>query len=334
MKELIKKITEIYSPSGREDEIREFITSEIKDNVDEIKVDKLGNLIAIKKGTSDKTVLFDGHMDEIGLVVTHITDNGFLKVDAVGGQNPLNLIGTQFQFNGNIGVVGIEGETVKDLRENSTHLNLDVLFVDIGAKTREEAMEKAPIGTFGTYATGFHDMGDHIVSKAMDDRVACATMIQAIKEMDKPKNNVIFAFTVQEEVGIVGASVASYDYDVDMAIAIDVTMALDTPKGIRRMSMKLGDGPCIKIKDNATISDRNVVDFIKNAAVEEKIPYQFEVLFGGGTNAMGYQRTKSGIPVCTISIATRYIHSPHEMVSYEDVLNTVKMIKAVANKEM
>jgi endoglucanase len=111
-------------------------------------------------------------------------------------------------------------------------------------------------------------------------------------------------------------------------------MALDTPKAIKRMSMKLGDGPCIKIKDNATISDRNVVEFIKDAAIAEKIPYQFEVLFGGGTNAMGYQRTKSGIPVCTISIATRYIHSPHEMVSYEDVLNTVKMIKAVANREM
>jgi endoglucanase len=331
MKELIKKITEIYSPSGRETMVREFIKEEIKDYVDEIRVDKLGNLMAVKKGTSGKTVLFDGHMDEIGFVVTHILENGFLKVEAVGGQSPANLLGTRVQFNGRIGVFGMEGETMKDLRGNMTALSLDNMFVDIGCETVEEAESLAPIGTFGTFIDGFEDLGDKIISKAMDDRIACAIMIQAIKEMKEPKNTCIFAFTVQEEVGIVGAAVAAYDYDVDMAIAIDVTASADMPKSLKRMNMKLGNGPCIKIKDSYSVSDKTVVDFMKEAAEKNEIPYQMEVLLFGGTNAGGYQRTKSGIPSGTLSIATRYIHSPHEMLSYKDVLNSVKLVKAMAN---
>ncbi|UYP00298.1 M42 family metallopeptidase [Oceanotoga sp. DSM 15011] len=334
MKELIKNITEIYSPSGREDKVREFIINEIKDYVDDIKIDKLGNLIAIKKGQSDKTILFDGHMDEIGLVVTHITETGFLKVDAVGGVNPTILLGTRLQFNGVTGVAGVEGETLKELRENNTSLSMDSIFIDIGASNREEAQKIAPIGTFGTYDANFVDLGNRLISKAMDDRIACSIMIQAIKGIKDNKNNIIFAFTVQEEVGLVGASVAGYDYDIDMAIAIDVTMAGDTPKGLKRISMELDRGPCIKVKDSASISDREVVDFIKETAIEEKIPYQMEVLLFGGTNAAGYQKTKAGIPVSTISIATRYIHTPHEVVSYEDVENTVKLILAMSKKDI
>lgn len=333
MKELIKNITDIYSPSGREDKIRDFIINEIKDYVDEIKVDKLGNLMAIKKGTDPnaKTILFDGHMDEIGFVVTHIMDNGFLKVDAVGGQFPGNLLGCRVQFNGRPGVFGVEGETLKDYRENLTKLDIDNMFVDIGVQTKEEAEKLTPIGTFGTFVADFEDLGNRLMSKAMDDRIACAVMIQAAKEIKEQKNNVLYAFTVQEETGIVGASVAGYDYDIDMAVAIDVTGSADTPKALKRMNMKLDDGPCIKIKDSYTVSDEIVVEFIKKVAKENNIPYQMEILLYGGTNAGGYQKTKAGIPSGTISIATRYIHSPHEMLSTEDVLNTVKLLKAMLN---
>ena len=334
MKELVKKITEIYSPSGREHAVREFILNEIKDYVDEIKTDKLGNLIAIKKGTSGKTLLFDAHMDEIGLVVTHITETGFLKVDAVGGVNPATLIGARVQFNGNTGIIGLEGETAKERMENSKNLSLDNLYVDMGVNTREEAEKLAPIGTFGTYIAHFEEIGDKWLSKAMDDRIACAALIQSAKEMKNNKNTVIFAFTVQEEVGLVGSSVAAYEYDVDMAIAVDVTLALDTPKAFKRMEMKLGAGPCIKIKDAASISDIDVVNFMKKAAENNNIPYQFEVLIFGGTNAASYQKTKSGIPSSTLSIATRYIHSPNELVSKKDVENSVKLLTAMANTEL
>ncbi|PNR94799.1 M42 family metallopeptidase [Petrotoga sp. 9PWA.NaAc.5.4] len=332
MKELIKNITEISAPSGRETAVREFIKKEIENYVDEIKIDKLGNLIAIKKGTSNKTVLFDAHMDEIGVVVTHILDGGFLKIEQVGGQNPLNLVGTRLNFNGRIGVVGIEGETEKELKENYKNLSLDNMYVDIGVDSKEDAEKIVPIGTFGTFWDGFVDYGRYCVSKAMDDRIGCAILIESIKNIHNI-HNVIFAFTVQEEVGLVGSFVSSYDYDVDRAIAIDVTDSLDTPKALKRMSMSLGKGPCIKIKDNYSVSDREVVEWIKNTAVKNGIKYQLEVLTFGGTNAAGYQRTKSGIPSCTISIPTRYIHSPHEMVSYNDVENVVKLVTKLSQSE-
>lgn len=333
MKELVKKITEIYSPSGREHEVANFIVNEIKDHVDEVKIDRMGNVIAIKKGTSGKTILFDGHMDEIGLVVTHITDNGFLKVDAVGGINPKTLIGSRVQFNGHTGVASTEGETMKEAMENSKNLSLDNLHIDIGANSREEAEKIAPIGTFGTHQGTFEEIGDKWVSKAMDDRIACAVMIQSAKETKDNTHTIIYAFTVQEEVGLVGGSVAAYNYDVDMAIAIDVTAAGDNHKGMTRLNMKLGDGPCIKIKDSASVSDKDVVDFMKNTAIANNIPYQFEVLLFGGTHAAGYQRTKAGIPVCTLSIATRNIHTPNEVVSAKDVENSVKLLNAMSKKE-
>ncbi|WGS65446.1 M42 family metallopeptidase [Marinitoga aeolica] len=332
MKELIKKLTEAKSPSGRENEIRDIIINEIKEYVDEYKVDKLGNLIAIKKGESDKTILFDAHMDEIGLVVTHITENGFLRVEPVGGVNPRILIGTKVQFNGHIGVVGFEGETMEEYSKNMNNINFDILFVDIGVDSKEEAEKIAPIGTFGTYYAQFNDLGDKVISKALDDRIGCAIMIESIKKINKPKNNLIFAFTVQEEVGLIGASVAGYNYDIDMAIALDVTAAVDTPKAFKRMSMKLNGGPCIKIKDGYTVSDKFVVDYLKEAAKENNVKYQMEVLLFGGTNAGGYQVTKSGIPSGTISIPTRYIHTPHEMVSMFDVEETVKLVMALSNK--
>ncbi|HOO76194.1 MAG TPA: M20/M25/M40 family metallo-hydrolase, partial [Tepiditoga sp.] len=203
----------------------------------------------------------------------------------------------------------------------------------IGVNSKEEAEKLVPIGTFGTYDSKFTDNGDFWISKAMDDRVCCAAMIQAAKEIKDPENTMIFAFTVQEEVGLVGASVAAYDYDVDYAFAIDVTAAADTPKANKRMQMKLGAGPCVKIKDAASVSDIEVVNILKETAKENKIPYQTEVLIYGGTNARAYQTTKNGIPSGTISIATRYIHSPNETVSKADVLNTTELIKALAMKK-
>ncbi|SHF08396.1 endoglucanase [Marinitoga hydrogenitolerans DSM 16785] len=332
MKELIKKLTDVKSPSGREKEIRDIIIDEIKDYVDEYKVDRLGNLIAIKKGENEKTILFDAHMDEIGLVVTHITEDGFLRVEPVGGVNPRVLIGAKVHFNGYVGVVGFEGETMEEYSKNMNNINFDILFVDIGASSKTEAEEKAPIGTFGTYYSEFNDLGDKVIAKALDDRIGCVVMIEALKKMKKPKNNIIFAFTVQEEVGLIGASVAAYNYDIDMAIALDVTAAADTPKAFKRMSMKLNEGPCIKIKDGYTVSDKFVVDILKEVAHENNIKYQMEVLLFGGTNAGGYQTTKAGIPSGTISIPTRYIHTPHEMISMFDVEETVKFIVSLANK--
>lgn len=247
MKKLIEKLVTVSSPSGRESAIREVIVEEIKPYVDEMKIDPLGNLIAVKRGSSGKKLLFDGHMDEIGVVVTHIDSSGFLRVDSVGGLSPYMLLGSRLIFEtGASGVVDVEGETAKELGETIKNLDYDHVFVDIGAIDKKDAENKAPIGTFGTYDSTFVDLGKRIVSKSMDDRIACAIMIQVLKELDKPKDDVYFVFAVQEEVGIVGASVAAFDIMPDMAVAIDVTAGPDTPKSFKRMGFKLGGGPTIK----------------------------------------------------------------------------------------
>lgn len=333
MKSLIEKLVTISSPSGREHAIREVIAGEIKPYVDEMKIDPMGNLVALKKGKSGRKLLFDGHMDEIGVVVTHVDSKGFLRVDSIGGLSPYMLLGSRLVFDtGASGVVDVEGETIKDLRETMKSLDYDHIFVDIGATDKEDAEKKAPVGTFGTYDSTFVDLGKRLVSKSMDDRIACAIMIQVLKELEKPEDDVYFVFAVQEEVGIVGASVAAFDIMPDMAVAIDVTAGPDTPKSFKRMGFNLGGGPTIKIKDRGSISSSRVVSRLKEVAEKRDIPTQYEVLIFGGTDASGYQMTGRGIASGTVSIPCRYVHSPHEMVDYDDVLNAVRLLKALAEE--
>lgn len=326
MKDLIKKLTEISSPSGREETIRQAILEELKNYIDGYEIDKLGNLIVWKKGKTDKKVLLDAHMDEIGVVVTNIDDNGFLRIDMVGGVSPYTILNSKIKFGEILGVVSLEGETVDDMKNNLKELSFDKLFVDIGAKSKEEAEKLCSIGTFGTFDGYFIEQGDFYISKSMDDRIGCAVIVEVFKRLQEPANSIYGVFAVQEEVGIVGAQVAGYNIDPDVAIAIDVTGAGDTPKGNKRISMKLGKGACIKVKDGYSISDRKIVEKLKQLAKKHNIPYQMEVLIYGGTDARGYQGTKSGIPSATVSIATRYIHTPNEMVHKNDVEATIQLL--------
>ncbi|MCX7795478.1 MAG: M42 family metallopeptidase [bacterium] len=334
MKELIRKLTEINSPSGRESKIREFILGELKSSIDGYEIDRLGNLIVWKNGKGDKKILLDAHMDEIGVVSSFIDEKGFVRIEAIGGISAYNLIGSRIIFpdSGVEGVVGIEGETTQDVQKNLKELNFDKIFVDIGAKTREEAEKLVPIGTFGVYSTEFVDMGKRVVSKAMDDRIGCAVLIETIKRSN-PKCKLYGAFSVQEEMGLVGASVVAFNINPDFAIALDVTAWSDTPKGYKRMSIELGKGPAIKIKDNASISDRNIVERLRDVAEKNNIPYQIEILIFGGTDAAAIQRTSAGIPSGTLSIPCRYVHSPHEMIDLDDAENAVKLLKALVEEE-
>ncbi|ANQ53321.1 aminopeptidase [Thermosipho sp. 1063] len=326
MKELIKKLTETHSPSGREEKIRKVILSELEGYIDGYKVDKLGNLIVWKNGSSGKKILLDAHMDEIGVVVTNIDDNGFLKIDMVGGVSPYTIFRSKVRFGNVVGIVDVEGETGQILAENIKNMSFDKIYVDIGAKSKEEAEKICPIGTFGTFDGYFIENGDYFISKSMDDRIGCAVIIEVFKKLKNTKNSVYGVFAVQEEVGIIGARVAGYDIDPDVAIAIDVTAAGDTPKANKRVSMKLGSGACIKVKDGYSISDKEMVNVLRDLAEKYNIPYQMEVLIYGGTDARGYQNTKAGIPSATISIATRYIHTPNEMVHKKDVEATIELI--------
>ncbi|HXK98769.1 MAG TPA: M42 family metallopeptidase [Acetomicrobium sp.] len=334
MIDLIKELTESYGPSGREEEVQKVVLKHLEGHIDGHRFDPLGNLLVWKKGKSDKKVLLDAHIDEIGLVVTNIDDKGFLRIEPVGGVSPYTYVGHRVRFPKATGVVYYEGETPEEQKKNLSNLTFDHLFVDIGACDRKEAESIVPIGTFGVYDSYFYENGKYLVSKSMDDRIGCAVLVEVFKNLKDPRHTVIGSFSVQEEIGLVGASVAAYDFSPLLCVAVDVTDSADYPKGLKRHAMALGKGPAIKIKDRASISHRKVVELLEQAAQKAGVPYQKEVLTFGGTNAAVLQRTKEGIPSATLSIPTRYVHSPSETVSLSDVEGAVKLLVSFIDLEL
>jgi len=326
MKNLIKDLVESYGPTGFETEVTNKIRTYIADKVDECYVDALGNLIARKKG-SGKKVMFSAHADEIGVIVTYIDDDGFLRFSNVGGLNLLTLLGGRVRFaNGVIGVIGKEKGELKDF-------TLDKLFIDIGAATKDEAQKKVSIGDFAVFHREFADLGQRLVAKSMDDRIGCAVLVEAIRRLDHSDHDLYFVFSAQEEVGLRGARTAAYSIDPDLGIAIDVTRTGDTPEA-PRMDVSLGKGAAIKVKDSSVIAHPKVKNLMVRLAEADQIKYQLEVLEAGGTDAGAIHLTKSGVPSGTISIPCRYVHSPSEMVDLDDVENCVKLILAICRDSL
>ncbi|NLM25640.1 MAG: M42 family metallopeptidase [Firmicutes bacterium] len=321
MKELIKELVESYGPAGFENEITTKISELVKDYVDEVYTDKLGNLIAHKKGTGKK-IMFSAHADEIGVVVTFIDKNGFLRFSNVGGLNPLTLLGNRVRFqNGTIGVIGKEKGELKDLA-------IDKMYIDIGAESEKEAKEKVSIGDFAIIHREFADLGNRVIGKSMDDRIGCVVLIEALRRLNHSEHDLYFVFSAQEEVGLRGARTAAYDIDPDLGIALDVTLTGDTPKA-HTMAVELGKGAAIKVKDASVITHPKVKDLLIKLAEDNKIDYQLEVLEFGGTDAGAIHLTKTGVPSGAISIPCRYVHTASEMVDVRDVENCVKLVLAL-----
>ncbi|SHI44196.1 M42 family metallopeptidase [Lutispora thermophila] len=324
-KDLLKRLLETFGPSGNEEAIREVIREEIKGYADEIKVDALGNLIAVKKGNGKK-IMVASHMDEIGIMVTNIDDNGFIRFTNIGGVSPYTALYQRVMFaDGTMGVVGVEKI------DNMKDLTLSKMFIDIGAYSKEEAMKKVNVGDVACFYAPFVQDGDYIMSKALDDRIGCYVAIEALKALKNSPNEVYFVFTVQEEVGLRGAKTAAYGVDPDMGIALDVTLTGDTPKA-KTMEVKMGKGTAIKIKDNSVLAHPTVKKLMIETAQENNIPYQLEILEGGGTDSGAIHLTKSGVPSGVISVPCRYVHSPSEMVSVKDVENSIQLLVKVLEK--
>lgn len=324
MKELIKKLTEAYGPSGREEEIKNIIREMVEPLADEITEDSLGNLIVRKKGPGKK-IMVAAHMDELGLMVTFVDDNGFLRFSNVGGISPYILLGERVIFpNGTVGTIGCEKlDNIKDLKFSK-------LYIDIGASGRKQAEEKVKIGDTAVYLRSFNDLGERIISKALDDRVGCAVLVQTLKEMDAPSNDIYFVFTVQEEVGVRGARTSAYRVNPDYGLAVDVTRTGDTPES-ETMAVSLGKGPAVKVKDTLIICHPKVKKIMVDAAEKNNIPYQLEVLERGGTDSGAIQLTREGVPSGVMSIPCRYVHTPSEMVDFNDILNGVRLMKKILN---
>lgn len=328
MREIIKQLTEAFGPSGYETEVTDLIETMVKDHVDELKTDVMGNLIAIKKGQADgKKIMFAAHTDEIGIVITHIDDKGFLRFANIGGVGISTLVGNRVRFAG--GAIGAIYHEKGDWKE----LSLDKLYIDIGAESKEEALQKVQVGEFGIFHREFTDLGNRLIAKSMDDRVGCAVLIEALKKIQNPKNTLYFVFTSQEEVGLRGARTAAYGIEPDMGIALDVTLTGDMPEA-RRMDVHLGKGTAIKVKDSSLIVHPKVKELLVQLAKENNIPYQMEVLEAGGTDAGAIHLSRAGVPSGTISIPTRYVHSPSEMVDIRDVQACVDLVVSLANNDL
>lgn len=321
---LLKEIVKIYGPSSKEAQIRDFITSEIKDYVDELQVDTMGNLIARKKGMGKK-VMISAHMDQIGLMAIDIDENGFIRFTNIGGISPYNSLSQQVIFeNGTVGVVF--AEPVDDISK----LKLENMYIDIGVCSKEEAEELVNIGDICIYHKNFVENDNVIFTPYLDDRVGCFVAVQAIKAINEPKNDLYFVFSVQEEVGLRGAKTAAYGVDPDIGISLDVTAHGDTPKA-KRFAIGLHKGAAIKVKDNSLITHPKIKQVLVDLAKANNISYQMEVLEFGGTDSGAIHVNKSGVPSGVISIPTRYVHSTVEMASKEDINNCKDLLIAFLN---
>ncbi len=321
MTELIKKLMKTPAASGREKNIAELIRSEISPYCDEVFTDNIGNLYAHKRGTGKK-VIFAAHMDEIGFFVSYIEDSGLVRITPVGGFNYLAAAYSTVTLENGVKGVIIPGD--EDAGKN------DKYFIDIGTTSRKQTEKKLSLGEFGTLDRGFTRLsGKRYAGRPFDDRIGCAVLIEAAKQIKKSENDLYFVFTAQEEVGCRGAFPAAFNIEADYAIAVDVTATGDVP-GAKTMAVKLGGGAAVKIRDNSVICDRHVVEKLKTLAEENNIKYQLEILERGGTDTGAMQRSGHGARVGAVSVPTRYIHTAVESIDMGDVNACVKLVSLAA----
>lgn len=325
MKTLLKKLTETSSPSGYESVIREVIRAEVAPLSSNIKVDALGNLIVSMGKKTDKglRVMVAAHMDEIGVIVSHVEKTGLVRFSNLGTILPQYLPGSRVVFqNGVRGV--INQDRPDDLHKIAT---LEKNFIDVGATSEKDCPLK--IGDVGVFDRPFMELGKRVTAKSLDDRVSCAVMIETMKKISSSPHELVFVFSTQEEVQSKGATTAAYEIEPDLAIALDVTPALDI-LGIK-MQTDLGKGPAIKVRDVGMLSDPRVVHWMEETAKKNKIAYQLEVLDIGTTDARVMQISKAGMPTGALSIPCRYVHSPSEVVDLNDVQGTVDLLTILLN---
>ncbi len=335
--DLLKILSETPGISGREEEIREVVRKKMKPLTDEVRTDRLGNVIGLKKGRGKLKVMVAAHMDEIGFIVRHVDDNGFIRLNPVGGFDPKVLIARRVLVAASgspkkklRGIIGCKPVHTMSEADRKRPTEIKDLFVDTGLSGKE-AKKLISIGDPITFDTDFHIMqGDCVSGKCLDDRLGVYVMLKAIESLKKHDVDIYAVSSVQEEVGLRGATVSSFGIEPDIGIALDVTIASDVPgTSSSDYVTELGKGTAIKIMDSAAISNYKLVDFLKKTAEKNKIKYQLEILPRGGTDAGAIERSGAGTPVVTISIPIRYVHSGYEMANKKDIQASVKLLAKV-----
>ncbi len=329
-KKLLFNLMEADGVSGREGEVRRMIQKEIKSHVDEIFVDQMGNLVAHKKGKKP-TIVFAAHMDEIGLMVRSVDDNGNIYFMGVGGIEPMSLIGQRVVFEGKSGDIKgiITSEDMTDAYEIEDIPPMDTLFVDSGMTKADLEKEGVRGGTYLILLQepGDLDNGKKFFGKALDDRIGCFMLIEMIKGK-KFKNDIYFIFTVQEEVGLYGSKTAMYNIDADIAIIAETT---DADEHSKLKTKIVGKGPCLTMMDSDTIANPCINRELEKMAKKNKIPIQYDVSEGGTTDALSISLSKGGVPVGVIGIPVKNMHTTVGIACYNDIESAIKLMTLFSN---
>ena len=328
---LLKEICEVAGAPGFEQRVREIVIREVKPLVDKITVDNMGNVTCFKKGKQGKKVMIAAHMDEIGFIVTHIDDKGFLRFHPLGGFDPKTLTAQRVIVHGKKDLVGVMGSKPIHLMtpdERGKHVLIGDYFIDLGMN-KKEVEKHIEVGNPITRERKLIEMGDCVNCKSIDNRVSVFILIETLRELKKTPYDVYGVFTVQEEVGIRGASVAAHSVEPDFGFGLDTTIAYDVPDAkAHEMVTKLGEGTAIKIMDSSTICDVRMVKYMKQTASKYKIKWQTEILPAGGTDTAGIQRMgKTGSIAGCVSIPTRHIHQVIEMANKKDIRASIDLLK-------
>jgi len=338
--EALEKLSNANGVTGREGEVRELMKQYLKPYVDETREDRLGNLIAFKKGNKDApTVMLAAHMDEVGLMIKNIKKKGFLQFAKVGGIDDRILLAQKVIVHTDkgplTGVVGSKPPHIQTEEERKKVVDADRLFIDVGAKDKEEAEKMGvQVGDVVSFDTKFVQIGENVVlGKALDDRVGCAMMVETLRRLQKVDCNVYAVGTIQEEVGLRGATIAAFQVAPDVCIVLETTVAGDMP-GVEegKAPAKMGEGPVVTVADAGLIAHPKVLRLLIDSAKENKIPYQLETGIRGSTDAARISLSREGVPSGVISVATRYIHSPAAILNLDDAEKTVKLAVAAIEK--
>lgn len=338
--ELLKQLSEASGVPGREEQVRELIRAALGDLAADAQVDGMGNLIVRVPGPSGApTVMVSAHMDEIGFVVSHIDDDGFLRVHNLGGFDMRNLFARHVTVHTRggqrIGVLNPGGKPIhiSSAEERKKIPEMHDFVVDLGLDAATVKAE-VRVGDMVTLLVAYHDLGEKVSGKALDDRTGCWILIETLRRLQNPAVNVAAVFSVQEEVGLRGATTGAFALEPDVGVALDTTLAVDTPGTPEHLAItRLGAGVGIKVSDSSMISNGWLVDTMAGLAEKDGIAYQFEVLFRGGTDAGAIQLSRSGVPSVTLSTPSRYVHTVTEMVAKADLEAGIALLTAFLEAE-
>ncbi|MDO4618961.1 MAG: M42 family metallopeptidase [Clostridia bacterium] len=320
---LLKELCMAWGPSGREHNVSDIIKREADKLGLEYFTDALGNVIVHKKGTKTK-IMLAAHIDEIGVCATFIDKNGFVRFSNIGGVYVKRLLNRRVQFeNGVVGIIDTEADN-KDLK-------MSKMYIDIGAKDQKDAESKISVGDMAVFLGDYIEQNDVIISKALDNRAGAYVLLKAMEKVNTD-NDLYFVFTVQEEVGLRGAKASAYSVDPEVALAVDVTDTGDTPN-CDLMAVELGKGACVKVMDRSIITHPDIRCALIETAKDNNIDYQLEVMTAGGTDAGVIHQSRAGVKTGGISIPTRYIHSPSEMVSMKDLDSAVNLLTKFTERD-